>query len=132
MGKIQRIMASLSTLVECDRNLFAHGALQQMNEAYRTSSVYLPEASNPLEMPNGYWLAVHLHPGVTLREGKRGAALRLPCFSFGEHGAVLPAFGSFTGFTRVEPEAANHCFAIADHLVARVPFTPDGGDHASS
>lgn len=82
--------------------------------------------------PDGYWLAGHLHPGVTLREGKRGAALRLPCFSFGEHGAVLPAFGSFTGFTRVEPQAANHCFAIADHLVARIPFTPDGGDHSSS
>lgn len=54
MGKTQRILASLATLTECKGRLFAHGALQQMNHAYRASSVYLPEAPNPIEMGEGY------------------------------------------------------------------------------
>jgi DNA ligase-associated metallophosphoesterase len=68
-----------------------------------------------------YWLAGHLHPGVLLKEGKRGAALRLPCFYFTEEGAILPAFGSFTGVTRVEPGPGSHCYAVAGHEVVRVP-----------
>ena len=54
MGKTQRIMASLASLTDCHDRLFAHGALQQMNEAYRTSSIYLPEAPNPLDMGDGH------------------------------------------------------------------------------
>ena len=54
MGKTQRIMASLAQLTDCRDRLFAHGALQQMNEAYRASSVSLPEALNPLEMGEGF------------------------------------------------------------------------------
>lgn len=69
-----------------------------------------------------YWLAGHLHPGVILQEGKRGAALRLPCFYFGEQGAILPAFGSFTGLTRIELDPRSECFAIAGQEVVRVPM----------
>ena len=54
MGKTQRIMTSLAALTDSNVGLFAHGALQQMNEAYRASSVYLPKAPNPLDMGNGY------------------------------------------------------------------------------
>lgn len=68
-----------------------------------------------------YWLAGHVHPGVLLKEGTRGAALRLPCFYFTEHGGILPAFGSFTGVTRVEADARSHCYAVAEHKVVRVP-----------
>ncbi len=69
----------------------------------------------------GYWLAGHLHPGVFLKEGKRGATLRLPCFYFGEQGGILPAFGSFTGVTRVRPDPGSDCYAVAGHKVVRVP-----------
>ena len=51
MGKTQRIMASLAVLDNCSDNLYAHGALQQMNQAYRESHVFLPDAPNPLTMP---------------------------------------------------------------------------------
>ena len=68
-----------------------------------------------------YWLAGHLHPGILLREGKRGATLRLPCFYFTVRGGILPAFGSFTGMTRVEPDPGSHCYAVAGHEVVRVP-----------
>lgn len=54
MGKTQRIMASLASLVDCEGRLFVHGALQKMNEAYRASTVYLPTAPNPLEVGDGY------------------------------------------------------------------------------
>ena len=69
----------------------------------------------------GYWLAGHLHPGVLLKEGRRGATLRLPCFYFNEQGGILPAFGSFTGVTRVETDPGSHCYAVAGHEVVRVP-----------
>jgi DNA ligase-associated metallophosphoesterase len=75
------------------------------------------------EVAGDYWLAGHLHPGVLLREGRRGAALRLPCFNFDERGGILPAFGSFTGLARVEPAPAGHCYAIAGHEVMKVPNT---------
>ena len=68
-----------------------------------------------------YWLAGHLHPGVVLKEGTRGATLRLPCFYFTEQGGVLPAFGSFTGVTRIEPDRGSHCYAVAGHEVVKVP-----------
>ena len=78
---------------------------------------HYPAADNAEE----YWLAGHLHPGVLLKEGKRGATLRLPCFYFTEQGGILPAFGSFTGVTRVEPDPGSHCYAIAGDQVVRIP-----------
>ena len=43
-----------------------------------------------------YVLAGHEHPVYLLR-GQGKDVLRLPCYVFGEAGAVLPAFGGFTG-----------------------------------
>jgi len=51
MGKTQRIMASLALYDGGMENHYAHGALQKMNQAYRDSSIYLPDAPNPLTMP---------------------------------------------------------------------------------
>ena len=76
-----------------------------------------------------YWIAGHLHPGVVLKEGRRGAVLRLPCFYFGERGAILPAFGSFTGVTKVDPDPASYCYAIVDQEVALVPTRSKAGKH---
>ena len=42
-----------------------------------------------------YQLAGHLHPCISV--GKGIDRLRLPCFHFAAAGAVLPAFGGFTG-----------------------------------
>ena len=78
---------------------------------------HYPAADNT----ESYWLAGHLHPGVVLREGRRGATLRLPCFYFTERGGVLPAFGSFTGVTRIEPDCGSHCYAVAGDEVVKVP-----------
>ncbi len=67
-----------------------------------------------------YFLAGHLHPAYVLR-GRAGERLRLPCFVFGEAGAVLPAFGEFTGQFEVSPGPAEQVFLVGDGRVWRVP-----------
>jgi len=61
------------------------------------------------EPPNGetaadgvYTLCGHLHPGIRL-EGKGRQRMTVPCFLFGEHTGVLPAFGGFTGLHVIRP-----------------------------
>ena len=64
-----------------------------------------------------YNLAGHLHPGVKLR-GKARQALVLPCFWFGKHQGILPAFGKFTGLARIRPGEEDRVISVAgDKLV---------------
>lgn len=62
-----------------------------------------------------YAFTGHIHPQVALSEGKK--QLRLPCFWFGEHHAVLPAFGDFTGCATIKPTEGDRVFVIADGTV---------------
>jgi DNA ligase-associated metallophosphoesterase len=64
----------------------------------------------------GYGLAGHLHPAARLT-GRGGQGLRLPCFWFQPHGAVLPAFGSFTGMASIAPRPGDRVFVIAGGAV---------------
>ncbi|MFA0964637.1 ligase-associated DNA damage response endonuclease PdeM [Roseivirga sp. BDSF3-8] len=59
-----------------------------------------------------YTLSGHLHPGVKL-QGFGRQSETLPCFHFGNDGAVLPAFGRFTGLSRIKPAPGDKIFAIA-------------------
>lgn len=74
---------------------------------------------HPGEMPGYYSLAGHLHPGALLTGAGRHYE-RLPCFWFGRHGAVLPAFGEFTGLALVAAEAGDRVFVAADGEVLEV------------
>jgi len=67
-----------------------------------------------------YVIKGHLHPAYVLR-GAAGERLRLPCFVFGEEGAVLPAFGEFTGHCDIASAHAERIFVIGDGRVWRVP-----------
>ena len=60
---------------------------------------------------SGYVIAGHLHPAIVLRE-TFGPSVRAPAFWFGERGAVLPAFGSFTGMHPIRPERRDRVFAV--------------------
>lgn len=73
---------------------------------------------HPGESPDGYVVAGHIHPAVSLRG--RGEGVTLPCFYFGQKGAILPAFGEFTGFAQVRPRRGEAVFVIADDEVIRV------------
>jgi uncharacterized protein len=66
----------------------------------------------------GYALAGHIHPAVRLSSS--GESLRLPCFWFGAHCGVLPAFGAFTGSAEVQPRRGDQVFVVADDEVLKV------------
>lgn len=75
---------------------------------------------HPQRVPGRYVIAGHLHPVLTLR-GPARDRLRLPCFSFEEGCAVLPAFGEFTGGWPVERQAGRSLYAVGGNAVWRVP-----------
>ena len=75
----------------------------------------------PLEkLPEGlYNVYGHIHPAVRLR-GAGLQSLKLPCFHFHEKGAVLPAFGGFTGTAIVTPAEGDVIYGLTEDKVIRV------------
>ena len=74
---------------------------------------------HPTMIGGSFALAGHAHPAVRLSGPGRQHA-RLPCFWIREAGAVLPAFGDFTGQGIIEPAENDRVFTIADELVLEV------------
>ncbi len=75
----------------------------------------------PSEIEQGvYTIAGHLHPGVRL-VGDGQPSLRLPCFYFGKHHAVLPAFSQFTGLAILRPKKGDFVAVISGDEV--IPVT---------
>lgn len=70
-------------------------------------------AHHPCDSVDGYLLAGHLHPGVSL-VGRARQHERLPCFWFRTGHAVLPAFGDFTGLATIDPAPGDRVYAIAE------------------
>lgn len=73
-----------------------------------------PEAAH-----SGYALAGHLHPAVALT-GPGRQRERLACFLVGPRGAILPAFGSFTGAATVSPRPGERAYVVAGEAVMAV------------
>jgi uncharacterized protein len=71
---------------------------------------------HPGETPGRYTLAGHLHPKAVLK-APGFPRLHVPCFHFTATGAVLPAFGSFTGGHPVQPTPTSRLYVIADSTV---------------
>ncbi|MDH4089602.1 MAG: ligase-associated DNA damage response endonuclease PdeM [Cyclobacteriaceae bacterium] len=68
---------------------------------------------------NLYNLAGHLHPGVRMT-GKARQSVTLPCFYFGKHAGLLPAFGTFTGLARIHPGKEDKVFVIVEDKIIAV------------
>ena len=66
-----------------------------------------------------FTLAGHVHPAFRLR-GRHGA-VRLPCFWFRSGGAVLPAFGEFTGSSTVLPAPGDRLYLTDSETVHALP-----------
>jgi DNA ligase-associated metallophosphoesterase len=66
---------------------------------------------HPQPRDGTYVLAGHLHPCVVLG-GRAHQRLRLPCFHFGDHVGVLPAFGAFTGMHALRPRPGERIFVV--------------------
>lgn len=74
----------------------------------------------PTERDDGYVLAGHLHPHVSLRaRGKQH--VRLACFAFGARRGVLPAFSSFTGGGMYDRDAGDAIYAVVGESVIAIP-----------
>jgi len=67
----------------------------------------------------GYNLCGHIHPGVRLR-GRGKQSLRLACFHFMPHQAILPAFGAFTGTALREPKQEDQVFVVLEDKVIEI------------
>ena len=66
-----------------------------------------------------YNLAGHIHPGVKLK-GKGKLGIQIPCFYFGKHGGILPAFGNLTGLYSLKPKKTDFFFGIVGDLVVKL------------
>ncbi len=66
-----------------------------------------------------YNLAGHVHPGATMY-GKARQSVTLPCFYFGKQQGILPAFGIFTGLTRIKPKVGDGVYLIVENNVVKV------------
>lgn len=73
---------------------------------------------HPLENWKGesYNLSGHIHPGVMLKgDGKQ--YMRMPCFYFGIHQGIMPAFGGFTGLSIIKPDKKDQIYVPAGNEV---------------
>ena len=66
-----------------------------------------------------YPISGHIHPGVSIYN-KAKQYLKLPCFYFGEHYAILPAFSTFTGIQLIKPKELDRVFAITPSKVVKI------------
>lgn len=74
----------------------------------------------PSERTDGYVLAGHIHPVWVLRAGRE--RLRAPVYWFRRQGAVLPAFGGFTGGFSVTPQRGDRVFLTGEDHVEEIAF----------
>lgn len=65
----------------------------------------------PEEADGFYNISGHIHPGIILY-GKARQQLKFPCFYFGRHCAILPAFSVFTGLKIMKGEEGDRFYAI--------------------
>ena len=72
-----------------------------------------------IEADDGYALAGHVHPSIVLT-GTGRQTLKVPCFWFSKTGAVLPAFGSFTGMAAITPSAGDRVYVTTDKAVIEI------------
>ena len=74
---------------------------------------------HPLRSPERYGLAGHVHPALRL-SGPARERQRLPCFWFADRGAILPAFGEFTGSADISPAPHHRVFVVAGDAVIEI------------
>jgi len=66
---------------------------------------------HPRRVPGSTVLAGHWHPAVVLRGPARDVQ-RLACFYAVDGLVVLPAFGAFTGSSRLAPPVGSTCYPV--------------------
>ena len=117
-----------STKVKPELVLGNHDVLEQQH--YQFMTVYTHEliippfilTHKPLsEITNDcYNLCGHIHPSVSIR-GPARQSFRVSCFYFSSDIGILPAFGNFTGVSKISIKSnEDQIFAIADDHIIRI------------
>ncbi|HMN97639.1 MAG TPA: ligase-associated DNA damage response endonuclease PdeM [Phycisphaerales bacterium] len=86
-------------------------------------------AHHPQALRGRYVLAGHLHPTLSLEDGR--GAMRLPCFHFGPRIGVLPAFSRFTRGLPMSIEPGDRAWAIVEGDVIEIA-AGERGDRAAA
>jgi len=103
---------------------------KQSEEIYKKLAVEVYEPSYPTDKfcfihdvahskSNLYPISGHIHPGISMYN-KAKQRLKFPCFYFGEHHAILPAFSNFTGLQLVKAKENDLVFAITPIKIVKV------------
>lgn len=92
----------------------------RLSDEWMLGNLWLTHEPQDEVRPNMYNLAGHIHPGVKLK-GRARQSLTLPCFFFGEHNGILPAFGYFTGKAILKINHKSVIFAIAEDTIIPIP-----------
>jgi uncharacterized protein len=77
-------------------------------------------AHHPSDHFDTLTLCGHLHPGISLGT-HRLSKLTLPCFCHQGNNLVLPAFGSFTGLSRIRRSDGDKVWVALEQKVMAVP-----------
>lgn len=80
------------------------------------SFIHDPQTAASCRSLDHYCFSGHLHPGVLIK-GLGKQSLRFPCFYFGEHLAIMPAFSRFTGITSIEKKPNDRVFMIVENKI---------------
>lgn len=103
---------------------------KQSEEVYKNLAVEVHEPSYQTDKfcfihdvahckPNIYTISGHIHPGISIYN-KAKQRLKFPCFYFGEHHAILPAFSNFTGLQLLKAKEYDLVFAITPTKIVKV------------
>ena len=69
------------------------------------------------DLDGHYNLCGHIHPSVKVT-GIAKQSLRVECFYFGENHGILPAFGSFTGSSKIQGKSSeDKIFAVTNQKI---------------
>lgn len=73
----------------------------------------------PQPVAGYYLLAGHLHPAYRVTSWQSG--ITTPCFHVSTEQMVFPAFGSFTGGSRVKPATGDRIYLVGPHEIVALP-----------
>jgi uncharacterized protein len=64
-------------------------------------------------------LSGHIHPAVRMN-GPAKQSMILPCYCFQKTHGILPAFGNFTGLSKINPGKNDDIFVVLENSVIKI------------
>lgn len=110
-------------LIKGNHDTLKHEDYEALSIVYHTKELLQPPFrfihDFPTEADDFYSLSGHIHPGIVLY-GKAKQQLKFPCFYFGQHYAVLPAFSVFTGLKIMKPKQGDLIYALTPGKIVQI------------